>query len=307
MNETMVLCRRYCLVILGVLAATASCGAGATHRSAGSGADSSALTAIQTVTFNVAAGGEAFKCQDFSNPFGQDVAVVETESTMTPGSHHMFVFSDSSIPSRDTNAVTDCSGIEFHDFIHLTQTAAASFTYPAGVGKEVKAANGIRILAHYLNAGSQALNGHVSVNMHWVQPSQIQYLAVGMFLNNLLVFVPPGMSTQSQTFRVPADANVLLAASHMHARGIGFSATTNAGDVIYRGTQWSDPVPQTFAPPLVIKAGASIKWSCTYNNTTGMTLTFGESAAKNEMCILAGIVYPVQAGAQLGTSFQTVF
>jgi hypothetical protein len=105
---------------------------------------------------------------------------------------------------------------------------------------------------------------------------------------------------------MPADIEVLIAVSHMHKTAVGFTATTSNGQTIYQGTQWSDPVPTKFNPALVIKQGATITWACTYNNTTGMTLTFGESAATNEMCILAGIAYPSQAGLDLASMLQSV-
>jgi hypothetical protein len=35
----------------------------------------------------------------------------------------------------------------------------------------------------------------------------------------------------------------------------------------------------------MVNPGDSITWTCTYNNDTGRTLTFGQSATDNEMCI----------------------
>ena len=42
----------------------------------------------------------------------------------------------------------------------------------------------------------------------------------------------------------------------------------------------------------LVKKGDAISWSCTYDNQTGKTLHFGDSASTNEMCILVGIYYP---------------
>ena len=36
----------------------------------------------------------------------------------------------------------------------------------------------------------------------------------------------------------------------------------------------------------------SITWSCSYYNDTGATLTFGDSAISNVMCIYLGQYYP---------------
>jgi hypothetical protein len=262
------------------------------------------VATIQTVDIQVPANTELVKCQNFKNPFGKDVALLETDSTMV-SSHHMFLFHDPSF-NMDTNSAADCSGIEFHDLVHLSQTPKQTIAYPEGVGMSLKATDGLRILVHLLNAGSEPVTAHVSISMHAVDPSQVQTLAVALFLNNAVLVVPQGMSTQSRTFTVPSDIKVMLAVSHMHSRAISFSATTNSGQTIYKGTSWNEPIPQQYAPAMSVASGSIITWACTYNNTTGQTLTFGESANTNEMCILAGIAYPATPGVDLGTKLESV-
>jgi hypothetical protein len=293
-------------------AATGSGSSGSASGSSSGNSDGGAapnpnMVSFQTVPYTIAAGMEAVQCQDFKNPLGQDVAIIESDSMMSAGSHHMFVFSDSSIANQNTNVTATCSGIEFHDFVHVSQTPVQTMQYPQGVGKKFTSGQGVRILTHYLNAGSTSQTGQVSVNLHWAQLSSVQRVAVGLFLNNALLVVPTGMSTQSRTTgAMPADINVLIAVSHMHKSATNFKATTSAGQTIYQGTQWSDPVPTKYNPALVITKGTTITWACTYNNMSGMALTFGESAATNEMCILAGIAYPSQAGLDLGSALQSV-
>ena len=262
------------------------------------------IATIQTVDIQVPAGSELVKCQNFKNPIGQDSALLETDSNMV-SSHHMFVFHDPSF-NQDTNAVADCSGIEFHDLLHMAQTPQQSVVYPAGVGRSLKAGDGLRILVHLLNPSAQAATARVTIKMRWVAPTAVQSLAVALFLNNAVLVVPTGMSTQSRTFTVPSDIKLMSAVSHMHSRATSFSATTNTGTVIYQGTNWNEPSPTQFNPNMSISQGTIVTWACTYNNTTGMTLTFGESANTNEMCILAGVAYPAKAGFDLGTSLESV-
>jgi hypothetical protein len=259
---------------------------------------------IATVDIQVPPDTELVKCQNFQNPFGKDVAIVESDSEMV-SSHHMFVFHDPSF-NADTNSVADCSGIEFHDLLHMSQTPKQVMAYPPGVGHTLAGTDGLRVLVHLLNTGSETVTAHVTVNFQAVAPNQVQYIAVGLFLNNAILTVPPGMSTQSRTFTVPSDIEVLIAVSHMHSRATAFSATTSTGATVYQGTSWNEPVPTLFSPPVSIAAGTVITWACTYNNQTGMTLTFGESANTNEMCILAGMAYPKMAGVALGTSLESV-
>jgi hypothetical protein len=51
---------------------------------------------------------------------------------------------------------------------------------------------------------------------------------------------------------------------------------------------------QVWGPPdfLTTKAGDSFSYSCSYKNTLSQTLTFGETAAHNEMCLAIGYYFP---------------
>jgi len=147
------------------------------------------LGTISTEDIPVAAGAELVKCRNYVNPFGKDVAILESDSEMV-SSHHMFVFHGSSF-DMDTNSVADCSGIEFHDLVHLSQTPSEVIAYPTGVGYSLAGTDGLRLLVHLLNPTSEAITAKVTVNFHAVAPNQIQYSAVSLFLNNALLTVLP--------------------------------------------------------------------------------------------------------------------
>ena len=264
------------------------------------------IAQIQTVKIPLVPGQETVKCQNFDNPLGGvDSAVVETDSEMV-SSHHMFVFHDPSF--KNTNSVADCSGIEFHDLFHMAQTPEQFFVYPPNVGRILKGSEGIRVLVHLLNTTSDAQTAQVTIKFHYGATTAVKNIAVSLFLNTALLSVPPGMSTQSRTSGpLPATTNLLSAVSHMHSRAVNFTAKSSDGVMIYQGTEWNEPKPTYFqAPYPKLKQGTTINWACTYNNTTGQTLTFGESANTNEMCILAGVVWPDQQGLDLGTGYEWV-
>jgi Copper type II ascorbate-dependent monooxygenase, C-terminal domain len=285
---------------------TASSGAPIVDAAAAPEASSASGTMdqIQTVDIPVAPNAEMVKCQNFKNPFGKDVAILESNSDMV-SSHHMFVFHDPSF-NADTNSVADCSGIEFHDLLHMSQTPSGDIVYPPGVGRVLKATDGLRVLVHLLNPGTTMLTARVTVKFRVVAPTDVGTHAVSLFFNNAVLSVPVGKSTQSRTFSIPNDIKIMLAVSHMHSRATSFSAMTTTGQVIYQGTDWNEPVPTKYDPAMDVAKGSIVTWSCTYNNMTGKTLTFGESANTNEMCILAGVAYPKTPGVELGTTLESV-
>lgn len=254
-------------------------------------------SAIQTLTLEtehvmVTPGSEVYKCQDFANPFGKDVAITQTFSQMTPGSHHFFAF----VMGKDEVTLdhfTDCpqGGLEYHDFIHMAQVPAQLFPYPTGVGRYYPSSKGFRLNVHVINTTQEPIDAFVSFKMTYVDPSLIQQRAATMFLNDIGLSVPPGKSTTQASYKVPYDIFLMGAGGHMHRRGVHFAAQTSDGTMLYETTDWAEPTPRQFDPPLAIKGGTVIKWSCDYQNDTDQTFAFGESAAINEMCIFPGTFY----------------
>ncbi|HEX3593918.1 MAG TPA: hypothetical protein VHU80_02420 [Polyangiaceae bacterium] len=259
---------------------------------------------LTTTPFMLDPGEEAFKCQNFANTTGKDIAVIQASATMAKGSHHMFVFYD---PTFDADvALADCSGTEFHDFLILTQSPEETQTYPAGVGRVLKSNNGFRAGMHYLNTTPDPLMANVSARFDYVDTTAVQHLAAQMELNQGLLAVPPGTSTQSHQFAVPYDISLIYAISHMHKQATHFKAATST-QTLYETTVWDEPVPKTYDPPIQIPANSTITYACDYNNGTGMTLTFGESAQKNEMCIFFGVFYATQPSSPQGQGLDQLF
>ncbi len=292
----------------------------------GTGGDTSASTGgapavvtqsytFTTDAFDVPVNGEVYMCQDFANPFnGQNIDIMTSESQMTSGSHHMFAFkcppsSGSFFDCVQWNPggpVFQCpgSGAEIHDYVHAAQTPNMIQTYPPGVGRYLAGTDGLRLMAHYLNTTTSPITAVIQVRVDYVDSSQVTAHAAAIFLNDLNLRVPQGISTQTKVHQMPPhDVNILGGASHMHMRGIGFSATTDQGAVVYEGNDWNEPIPNSFDPPLAVPylngVQNNITVSCTYDNQTGGTLTFGDSARLNEMCIYSGVYYPAPWGGSI--------
>jgi hypothetical protein len=249
-------------------------------------------------TFPVPANSEVFYCQTFANPWGKQVDIKTYDLTMDTGSHHMFAFYQT---SATDGAVAQCAagGLTYGAFTFLSQTPKAVMTFPATVGATLPATTGFNLMVHYLNTGTSALTAHVSLTMDVAKAGVVTNHAGVIFDNNATMSVPVGttayVSTQSNT--LTQDVNILETSSHMHKFGKSFTATyTPPGgqaQTLYTTTQWDEPMPQVFATPLHLSSGTTITWSCSDVNTTSQTLTFGEYAQTNVMCISVNIFYPV--------------
>ncbi len=243
-------------------------------------------------TFTVAPGAEVYKCQDFANPFqGQQVDIIKHESHMPEGSHHVLLFFKS---GATDDSVQDCSGLEAYPFQYVAQSPNFEMTYPPGIGATIPTSTGFRMNMHYLNTGSTPITGQDQITMYVAKSGVVTQHAGTIFYQQISIAVPAQSAPYTSTTQcnVPQDVNLLSADSHMHQRATNFEATAN-GQTLYQTNLWSDPTLRVYSPAIHLDAGTPITWSCTYQNDTGMPLTFGESAATNVMCIYQGTFYPV--------------
>jgi hypothetical protein len=260
--------------------------------------DNLEVVKITTDAFVVGMGEEAYRCQNFANPFGKDVEVQRTESYMTPGSHHMFAFYRE---GAQNGSVESCSGLEFDRALHTAQTPSNAFDYPPGVAAQLFASEGIRIAAHYLNTTGSDLTARVTTVLYLAKPGSVTQHAAQVFFNNLQILVPPNSPGSAQmTCTLPKDIQLFAVTSHMHQFGTHFLAKTGDGTPIFETETWDDPEFKVFDPPLALSQGETIDFLCEYDNPTSKTLIFGEKAEENEMCILSGRYFPAPDGATLG-------
>jgi hypothetical protein len=250
---------------------------------------------LKMTDFTVPAGAEVYKCQNFANPFGGDaVDVKEWKVAMNTGSHHMTLFN---VSGASDGPLIDCpgGGLMEGSYSFGSQIPNATYTYPDGVGEAVPADMGFTVNSHYINVGTMAIDGAVSVTGLVAAPGSIAQHAGGIQFVLLSIDVPP--STQPVTVggacSLPQDMNVFALSAHMHYRATHFVATFGA-QTLYTTDQWQDIPPATYSPPLKFKMGDSVSWSCNYTNETTQDLGYGASALSNVMCNVVLAFYPVQ-------------
>jgi hypothetical protein len=151
-------------------------------------------------------------------------------------------------------------------------------------------------MVHYLNTTASTLTSSVNLTMYVAKPNVVTNHAGVLFLNQVAMTVAASCTTgceSSESYQLPQDVYILQAEGHMHKFATNFVATTSTGVTVYTNTEWSEPAPKVYSPPLLIPSGTTITWTCTDVNTTGHELTFGESAETNVMCISQNVFYPV--------------
>lgn len=261
--------------------------------STGSGTPSGQTVTIEMDAFEIAPGAEVYKCQNFVNPFGGDVEVSAFESHMTGGSHHLLLFYEN---GAEDSPLEDCSGLEFGPTPYSTQLPDDSIAFPPGVAAPISATKGLRMQSHYLNTTPDTVTANVKMTFHLAAPGTVTDHAGVMFIVQPFISVPPN-STKDVHYgcTIPQDMSIIKTASHMHKHGTKFVSTV-ADEPFYQTDSWDHPVPALFDPPRKLSAGDPLQFTCTFVNNSPNTLTFGESAESNEMCILVASFFPAPAG-----------
>lgn len=263
-------------------------------------APASAERTILTLdAFDVEPGGEVYKCQTFLNPFTSDVALLQTQSDMSPGSHHLAVFR---VKENANGALEDCNGLEFHTTLHAAQTPTARTSYPEGIGIFHPAGQGIRLNVHYLNLTDKTIEAKVQVALDAVGADVIANKASQIYMNDGTFDIAPGLGTAGGTLAIAPEVGavkLLSAQSHMHRHATHFVATAEDGSTLYETDSWHEPPVKTFDPEVSLAEGSSITWRCDIKNETNTNLTFGESADTNEMCVFSAFYYPAPDGMTL--------
>jgi hypothetical protein len=243
--------------------------------------------------FTVPAGTEAWKCQDFGDPFGgQPVDIKGWDSTMTAGSHHLTLYNQ---PGATDGPLSDCpDGVTAPTYAFGAQSEKTTFAFPDTVGEHIPAGLGYTMNSHYVNATAAAIHTNVSVTAFVAAPGVVTQYA-GAFEGVLLsIAVPPGRPSVvvGGSCTLPQDLNVIAVSGHMHHRGSNFNLTSGGTSLLQ--TDEIAAAPSVVSPPLLLKAGADISWSCTYTNPTSNLLTYGNSAWANVMCNTILVFYPIQ-------------
>jgi hypothetical protein len=260
----------------------------------GATVDPPGTVTLTTDGFMLAPGQEVYKCQNFDNPFGgKDTPVNRIVTDMAKGSHHLHVYDLTEGTSR---SLEDCTISDFHALTHAAGMPHAETTYPDGMATKIKGSTGLRIQLHYLNPGVDTLPVGATLKLSPVaNPSTVTKWVAELYFNRIQLSVPPGQGqTVTSTCAVPntyGQIGLVYGGTHMHMRGVREQAHSSTGAQLADVNTWDEPPGIAYNPFVILNPGDTITWTCTYNNSTSKTFTFGESASDNEMCIYLARYY----------------
>jgi len=254
--------------------------------------------------FTLAPGQEVTKCVNLPLTNDNPVYIHEITTTLEQGSHHLIVYRSAEEETQDVpeNCFPFAETLSMASApLIISQLGGETLTFPEGVGIEFEPQQMIRLEAHFINYTGEDLEANASVTFKTMKPSDVEAVADMLFYGDLDINIPAfGEKVVGPTW-LPVDegTKVFGVTGHTHQYGTDVTlwkgTAEETGEPIYdfEVYDWDEPPVAFYDPPLEFSAGEGFRIQCSYVNTSGKSVGFGESA-NEEMCFAWAYYYPAQ-------------
>jgi hypothetical protein len=250
-------------------------------------------------------GQEVTFCWYFRADNDKALAIKHWQSTMTPGSHHLILFTSATeLMPKDTVTV-DCAGMANGGGVwtYSAQSPEAELALPAddGTGKpvamELAAHQAGFIQVHYNNRSDQAITAHVEVTADALGAGVAYTKTAAYVTYNGEINIPagsvaaPSHADATMSCSVPATSKFWLMTTHAHKQA-DHTFVKDGGAAVFDSADWEHPGVKQWTAPFYSFTSGKLTYECTYTNTTPRAIQDGESAQQDEMCMASGYFFP---------------
>jgi hypothetical protein len=250
-------------------------------------------TTLVNGTWSLPASAEKYVCVRLTAK--TDTFIQSIRPVAPVGTHHTVLM----IGAPDApDGTTDCTSSLMKPAIYASGVGTQQLDLPAGVAVHVRPGQQLLLNLHLFNATDTTITGTSGIEILAAEPGAVQHEAGVVLIGKTAgLTVAPGTTTQTGRCTTPANVTVFAVAPHMHMLGshmkVGYANQDGSGARVMLDQPYSFDEQKftSLASPLVSGAGGRVTVECTYVNTTGQTVTFGESSTQ-EMCYALTFVYP---------------
>lgn len=260
---------------------------------------------LKSPEITIPAGKEQTWCWYFKTPNTDLLSIKRWVSKMTPGSHHMIVYFTSSLQQPEGTVSQENCGVgggslNVPSWIFAAQTIDSDMALPTDdgngqpLGMDVPPGQAGFIQMHYLNSTDDDLKVHVTVNGEAHDAGVVATKTAAYVTFNGSLDIPAGAMNDIETKScdVPANTKMWLMSTHAHKQAIK-TEVRDGTDVVFSSTDWEHPgVKSWMTTPFYTFASGKLTYECTYDNPTNRTITTGDSAQTDEMCMATGYYFP---------------
>jgi hypothetical protein len=218
------------------------------------------------------------------------------------GTHHTVLSVRDAQPGTDGEYDCVANSLDMN-MLYASGVGTDVLELPAGVGLRVKAGQQLNLNLHLFNSSDQPLSGESAILVK-SQSTPPPMLAEMIFAGTFAISIPAGATrTVTGGCTLPAGTNQQLFAlwPHMHqyATHQKVELIKSAGGtsvLLDRPYSFTEQAYYPQAPLVPVVGGDRFRVSCTYTNTSGSTITFGDSS-NQEMCFTGMYLYPARGAS----------
>jgi hypothetical protein len=269
-----------------LLATVAACGSDA-DPGADAGGDEEDWTMLIESSWTIPAGSEVYQCERLT--VTEDIYVSSFDAIGPLGTHHTVLTMGE--PNGPDGPFPCNVGTNADAAIFGSGVGPATLEMPAGVATKIAAGQQLLINLHLFNASDEPLSGVSGTRIQTVDPSEVSMIAESVLMGRVSLSVPTGETIQTGTCAMNGDVTVFAVSPHMHQLGTHMKVehgTTVLHDESFSFTEQTNwPIEPGYQMP----ASSQLKVTCTWHNTTGDEIPFGDSSDE-EMCFVGFYRYP---------------
>jgi len=287
---------------LAAAVALVACGGGATG-------PTPAARGFRIVTPDVvlAPGQELTSCYYFHTPNTELLAIKRWTSSMTPGSHHLVLYTTATdVMPPGTVSESGCGVLgagNLPSWTYAARSPAAELALPADdgagrpLGQEVPAGTPAFVQVHYLNPSSGPLTARVTIEAEALGAGVAYTRTAAYQATAATISIPPGATShvESRTCAVPSGARFWWLSTHAHKHAVQTVVKAGAAPgttVLLTSTDWEHPAVQGWSAPYYTFAANQLTYECTFDNPGNTTIRSGPADASDEACVAIGYYFP---------------
>ena len=261
-------------------------------------------------------GTENTECTYLKFPGKRDMAVNRVKIKVSGGSHHVHIYrpADPTLNLADGHEACNFA-LDFSvwQLVLATQEIFLDWKLPPGIAFHFRAHEQLAAQTHFVDNGllqTPTGQGWALFNLYSMPQRKVTSYAGAIFGQDRDVLVPPHATSTATTRCVfPKEVKLLALTGHYHYRGVHFTAATwdptnpAGSQPLYEQIGYLDP-PFVRYSALTAPTVKGLQWTCTYDNETDQTFTFGPFTDNNEHCNLFAFYYPTATPDEFTTCVQ---
>lgn len=215
------------------------------------------------------------------------------------GTHHTVLTVG---PKNQEDGIYPCNaGTNYGAQVFGSGVGTNALELPDGIAVKLTPGDQLLLNLHLFNFSDGELSGTSGTEIVEIDESEVEHVAEAFMVSKFNLNIPPGEHDQSGSCGLGEDTTLISVAPHMHMLGTHMKVVANSstmGDVTLLDDSYlfDEQTVQLLPQQVPMKAGDRISITCSYNNTTGGTVTFGDSSL-DEMCISGHFRYPATRNA----------